>query len=149
MKISTKGRYAVRCMLNLAIHQDSDAIPISRIAAQEDISPNYIEQLFLQLKKKGLVKSQRGRGGGYKLARKPARIPVSEIIEEVEGPIVTVSCVIDGECDRYDICTTKYLWEILSNKIKDILDDTTLQDLCDMARDRMGGDVKHKLNFNI
>ncbi|MDA3792836.1 MAG: Rrf2 family transcriptional regulator [Elusimicrobia bacterium] len=149
MKISTKGRYAVRCMLNLAIHQEIKSIPVARIAKQEDISPNYIEQLFLQLKNKGLVKSQRGRGGGYKLAKKPSQIPISEIIEEVEGPIVTVSCIIDGDCDRYDICTTKYLWQILSNKIKEILDETTLQDLCEMARDKMGGDIKHKLNFNI
>jgi Rrf2 family protein len=148
MKISTKGRYAMRCILNLAIHQAEESIPISRIAEQEDISSNYIEQLFLKLKNRGLVRSVRGRSGGYILAKKPEQITVADVIEAAEGPLLNVACLEKG-CERYEICTTKFLWEIVSKKIKYILTSTTLSDLCDMARDKMGGDLKHKLVFNI
>lgn len=145
MKISTRGRYALRCMLNMALKQDEKAKPISRISEQEGISSNYIEQLFLQLKKGGLIESKRGRGGGYKLARKPARIPVSEIIEIVEGPIIAVDCVENGKCERYEICATKYLWEILSSKLNEVLDGITLRDMCEIARDELNGDIENKL----
>ena len=149
MKISTKGRYAVRCVLNLAIHRSEDSIPISRISKQENISANYIEQLFLKLKKEGLVISVRGRNGGYRIGKKPQHIKITQIIEAVEGPIIASDCVVSDDCARYDICTTKYLWKILSKKVKEVLDKISLQDLCNMARDKFTGDLKHKLTFNI
>ncbi len=149
MKISTRGRYAVRCMLNLAIHSSEDSVPVSRISKQEGISANYIEQLFLKLKKQKLVTSVRGRSGGYSLLKDPADINIAEIIEAVEGPIVTVHCVSTGKCKRYKVCTTKFLWEALSAKIKNLLEKTTLKDLCDTARDKMGGELDHKLTFSI
>ncbi len=149
MKISTRGRYAVRCMLNLAIHSSEDSVPVSRISKQEGISANYIEQLFLKLKKKKLVTSIRGRSGGYRLMKNPSDINIAEIIEAVEGPIATVHCVTKGECKRYKMCTTKFLWETLSIKIKEMLEKTTLKDLCDTARDKMGGELEHKLTFSI
>ncbi|MGM0568189.1 MAG: RrF2 family transcriptional regulator [Elusimicrobiota bacterium] len=149
MKISTKGRYAVRCMLNLAIHGGEPSVPVSRISKEEDISANYIEQLFLKLKKAGLVESVRGRSGGYRLLKEPEEITAAGIIEAVEGPIVTVDCVREGNCERYDACTTKYLWEVLSKKIEEVLGNTTLKDLCDTARDKMGGDLEHRLSFDI
>ncbi len=136
-------------MLNLAIHAKDGTVPISRIAAQEEISPNYIEQLFLKLKEHGLVESIRGRSGGYKLSKPPKKITVAEIITAVEGPIKAVSCAFNGNCKRYEICTTKFLWEQLSRKINSLLEDITLQDLCEMGREKMSGDLGHKLIFNI
>jgi len=148
MKISTKGRYAVRCMLNLAVNQTDGSVSVSKIAEQEKISSNYIEQLFLKLKEKNLVKSVRGRSGGYKLAGAPGKITMAQVIEAVEGPIVAVDCVRSRNCERYEGCITKYLWELLSDKIKEALDKTTLQDLLDIARDKMSP-RKHRHTFNI
>ncbi len=149
MRISTKGRYAVRCMINLAIHGPVESVPISRISKEEGISANYIEQLFLKLKQNNLLESIRGRSGGYRLLRSPDKINIADIIEAVEGPIVAVHCVADGDCSRYDICTTKFLWRMLTEKIRGVLEQTTLKDLCDTARDEMGGDLAHKLSFSI
>ncbi|MFC2048931.1 RrF2 family transcriptional regulator [Elusimicrobiota bacterium] len=149
MKISTKGRYAVRCMLNLAIHYDKELQPISQMSKQEDISPNYIEQLLLKLNKAGLVESIRGRSGGYRLLKKPEKITIAKIIEIVEGPIILTDCVGRMTCKREPVCTTKYLWCELSKKIEDIFVNVTLKDLCEMAKKVSGGELTDKVIVGI
>jgi len=138
MKISTQGRYTVRCVLNVALRGRNVAVPISEISREEEISSNYIEQLFLKLKERGIMSSVRGRNGGYRLSRDTAEISIAEIIEAVEGPIVTVECIKTGDCERMNICTTKFLWEKISKEISDILAGISLADMCVMARNAMG-----------
>ncbi|MFC2061931.1 RrF2 family transcriptional regulator [Elusimicrobiota bacterium] len=142
MKLTTKGRYAVRCMLHLALNNSGRTVPVSKIAQHDTISSNYVEQLFLMLNKKGLIESVRGRNGGYRLAEKPENISMAKIIEVVEGPIVTVECSSEKKkCKRYSSCDTKYLWEAVSERVKNVLDDINLKDLCCMLNDGVKGET--------
>lgn len=140
MQLSTKGRYAVRAMLDLALNQKEAPISIGDISRRQEISSQYIEQLLYKLKKKGLVKSVRGSRGGYELARDPKDITAGDIIRVVEGPIDPVYCVNPEEfkkeeCHRAELCATHVLWVTLGEKIAEVLDGTTLDDLCKVANE--------------
>lgn len=132
IKLSTKGRYGTRLMLNLAKHYNDgkDAIILKSVSDEEDISIRYLEQIIIPLKISKLVKSIRGAGGGYTLARKPSQIKVSEILQALEGTCCLVDCVEDGDyCDRTKKCATHDVWEKASDLLHDFFDKTTLQEL--------------------
>lgn len=136
IRISTRGRYALRAMVDLALHDDG---PVARqdIAERQAISADYVAQLFRQLGAAGLVEGVKGPGGGYILARDADEIHAGDIVEVVEGPIALVYCVDpqdESSCNRVDRCVTHLLWKRLSAVMKEFLDSITLQDLCEEAR---------------
>ncbi len=136
IQITTRGRYALRAMVDLAQHVDREPVPRQEIARRQAISADYVAQLFGQLQDAGLVEGVKGRGGGYRLARAPDQIRARDVIEAVEGPIALVHCVDPEEessCKRVDHCVTHLLWRRLSRAMREFLDQVTLQDLCDEA----------------
>jgi len=136
MRMSTRGRYALRAMVDLALHADEGPVLRRDIVARQEMSADYVAQLFRRLRAAGLVKGVKGPGGGYKLARDAVTIRAGDVVRAVEGPIAAVHCAIpSGErsCDRVDGCVTHLLWKELSEAIAEFLDAVTLQDLCDRA----------------
>lgn len=131
MKISTKGRYALRLMLDLALNDTGETIRIKDIAARQEISEKYLEQIIAVLNKAGYVKSVRGPQGGYRLARKPKDYTVGMILRLTEGSLAPVSCLDDdpNECTRQEDCVTLYIWEKLYAAINSVVDKYTLADL--------------------
>ena len=137
MRVSTRGRYALRALLDVASHADEGPVLRSDIAVRQEISAEYIAQLFRCLAAAGLVKGVKGPGGGYVLSRDPAAIRVGDIVRAAEGPIATVQCVdrdLHPPCHRLDRCVTRLMWAELSEAIESFLDSVTLKDLCDRAR---------------
>lgn len=140
MKLTTKGRYAVTAMLDLAIHGQSGPVCLGDVAARQDISLAYLEQLFTRLRKHGLVESTRGPGGGYCLGKDAAKISVAMIVNAVDEPLDTTRCSGERDCQRGERCLTHQLWEDLSRHIIGYLDGVTLaalaarQDVKDVAR---------------
>jgi Rrf2 family cysteine metabolism transcriptional repressor len=135
MQISTKGRYALRAMVDLGLHIDRGPVLRKDIAERQEISSDYIGHLFAKLRKAGFVESIKGPGGGYVLARDADEIRVGDIIRAVEGPIALVQCV---GCHRMDGCVTHPLWKKLSESVADVLDSVTLKDLSDQAGEPNG-----------
>ncbi|NOZ11457.1 MAG: Fe-S cluster assembly transcription factor [Gammaproteobacteria bacterium] len=129
MKLTTKGRYAVTAMLDLAIHFDKGAVTLAQIAARQGISLSYLEQLFARLRRQGLVKSTRGPGGGYTLAMVPDKISVAEIIIAINEQIDATRCGGDQNCSSDERCLTHYLWEDLSERIREFLSGISLAEL--------------------
>ncbi len=137
IRISTRGRYALRAMVDLALHSNDGPVLRHNIAARQGISAAYIAQLFQRLCASGLADGVKGPGGGYILARDAATISAGDVIQAVEGPVAVVQCTLPGNetfCNRMDRCTTFPLWKRLSATISEVLDSVTLQDLCDEAR---------------
>lgn len=133
MKISTKGRYALRLMLDLAKNHTGEMIRIKEIATRQGISEKYLEQIIAILKKAGYVKSLRGSQGGYRLAKKPEAYTVGMILRLTEGNMAPVACLEDEEnlCDMAENCISIRLWEMLYEAITGVIDKVTLQDLLD------------------
>lgn len=132
MKISTKGRYGLRILLDLALHEGSSPRMIRDIAESQQISEKYISRLIIELRKAGMVKSVRGAKGGYKLARTPKYLTVLDIVEVMEGPIAIVDCVAEPNiCLRLSACATREIWTKLNNEIRESLAKVTLQDIVD------------------
>lgn len=132
IRLSTKGRYGTRLMLNLANHYSNghEAVILKHVSNAEQISIRYLEQIIIPLKINKLVKSIRGAGGGYTLARHPAEIKVSEILSALEGSCDLVECVEDDEfCSRADGCAAHEIWAKASRMLKDYFEQTSLQDL--------------------
>jgi Rrf2 family iron-sulfur cluster assembly transcriptional regulator len=129
MKLTTKGRYAVTAMLDLALHFDQGAVTLAEIAKRQGISLSYLEQLFAKLRRNGLVDSVRGPGGGYNLARMPQEITVASIIVAINENIDARKCGGEKNCDGEFKCMTHQLWEDLSTRISDFLTSITLGDL--------------------
>lgn len=131
MKLSTKGRYGVRAMFDLALHQGEGPIPLRDIAARQNISENYLEQLVSTLRNEGLVNSVRGAHGGYLLAKDTEEITLGDIIRALEGPVALSECVgIEGsECEQESDCVVKLIWRQVKEEIDGVLDSITLQDL--------------------
>ena len=130
MKISTKGRYALRLMLDLAINHTGNFIPLKAVAQRQDISDKYLEQIIHQLSKSGLVQSARGAQGGYRLTRAPEEYTAGEILRLVEGSLVPVACLEYGaHCEHTDTCMTIDLYRKMQKSIDDVVDNTTLVDL--------------------
>ena len=131
MKLSTKGRYGVKAMVELAINHGTGPISIKTISERQNISENYLELLFSTLKKAGLIKSLRGAQGGYILAKEPKEIRISDIINVLEGPIEIANCLDGNVCENEDYCATRLLWEKIKNSIDEVMSSITLQDIVD------------------
>lgn len=131
LKISTKGRYALRLMLDLALHNNGEFIRIKAIAARQEISEKYLEQIISILNRAGYVKSARGAQGGYRLAHDPKEYTVGMILRLTEGSLSPVSCLEDeiNQCPRQEGCATLDLWKQLDDAIKGVVDHVTLADL--------------------
>lgn len=134
IRLSTKGRYGTRLMLNLANNYSNgnEAIILKSVSEDENISIRYLEQIIIPLKINKLVKSIRGAGGGYILARHPSKIKLSDILDSLEGTMSLVECVEDKDyCDRTNICATHDIWKEASSMLQDYFESLTLQDLAD------------------
>jgi len=131
MKLTSKGRYAVTAILDLAFHQESGPVSLSHIAQRQDISLSYLEQLFTRLRKRRLVKSTRGPGGGYSLNRPANRIAVAEVIAAVDEATDSTRCSGAGNCHAGQQCLTHDLWDDLGQQILAFLGEVSLQDLLD------------------
>ena len=131
MKISTKGRYALRLMLDIALNDAKTPVRIKDIAERQQISDKYLEQIVSSLNKAGFVKSLRGPQGGYRLTKKPEEYTVGMILRLIEGSLALVACLDDdiNNCTRADRCPTLILWEKLYDAISEVVDNITLADL--------------------
>jgi len=134
MKISTKGRYGLQALIDLATHGDEKCISVSSIAQRQGISEHYLEQLLSQMNRAGFVKSVRGLYGGYKLNRPAEEITVAEILRILEGPMYPVECLSDLEADlcgsgNCNGCVTRPVWKKLYDSINEVLESYTLSDL--------------------
>jgi Rrf2 family iron-sulfur cluster assembly transcriptional regulator len=132
MKLTSKGRYAVTAILDLAFHSDTGPVSLAEISKRQNISLSYLEQLFTRLRKQNIVSSTRGPGGGYSLGRPADQIAVAEVIAAVDE-IVTTGCASEGSCDDGDQCLAHELWVELSQQIHDFLHGISIQDLMDEA----------------
>ncbi|NLC20206.1 MAG: Rrf2 family transcriptional regulator [Clostridiales bacterium] len=154
MKLSTKGRYGLRAVIDLAMHDHEDAVALSQIAERQGISMNYLEQLIARLKKAGIVNGIRGAQGGYKLAVAADKISVGDILRALEGDLSPVDCseVIATEsttgCSNADTCVAKYVWKRITDSINEAVDGIMLSELVDESRkiqaDSNGNDTKAK-----
>ena len=138
MKLTTRGRYAVTAMLDLAIHGGEDPITLADISARQEISLSYLEQLFSKLRREDLVRSIRGPGGGYQLAREHDRIFVAQIIDAVDESIDATNCQGRGDCNHGEVCLTHHLWQDLSDQIHGFLSGISLGDLVNRGGYRKG-----------
>lgn len=131
MKISTKGRYALRIMADLAIHDNGEYIRLKDIAERQSITLKYMEQIMPLLTKAGYVKSYRGNNGGYMLARKPEEYTAGDILRTTEGSLAPIACIEDNpnRCQRKECCTTLSFWEGMWDVINEYVDSITLADL--------------------
>lgn len=136
--ISSKGRYALRVMLDMAEHNGDGYLRLSDIAKRQDISRKYLESIMPELCKNGLVESALGKSGGYRLTRRPEEYRIGQILWAAEGKLALVACVArDGKkCEQTDICYTLPFWQGLEQRISDYVDGVTLQDLLNMKTER-------------
>ena len=133
MIVSTKGRYALRVMVYFVLHGGEDYIPLKEIAEAEGISQKYLESIMTTLSKAGFVDAVHGKGGGYRLNRKPEEYTVGSILKLTEGSLATVSCTTQGPsaCSRATCCHTLPMWERLDNMVENFFEGITLKDLVD------------------
>jgi len=132
LKVSTKGRYGLRAIVDLAMNDKEGQVSLKSVAERQGISENYLEQLFSSLKKSGLVKSIRGAQGGYMLAKSADKITVGDVLRSLEGSLCPVDCMdldLPAGCDRADTCVTAPVWAKLRDKINEVVDSFTIADL--------------------
>lgn len=143
MKISTKGRYALRLMIDLALNDTGENVSIKAISARQNISTKYLEQIISMLNRAGYVKSERGSNGGYKLTKKPEEYTVGMILRLTEGSLAITTCTEDeqNQCERYGTCPTVHLWEKLNNAISNVVDNITIADLAEEERSALNNFV--------
>jgi len=136
MKVSTKGRYALRLMIDIAMHEGADPVRIKDISKRQEVSEKYLEQIIAVLNKAGYVKSIRGPKGGYLLAKKPKDYTAGMILRLTEGSMAPVSCLEfeENDCPRQEQCATLELWKRLDTAIKDVVDSVTLEDLVEWQK---------------
>ncbi|WP_448549684.1 Fe-S cluster assembly transcriptional regulator IscR [Thalassotalea fusca] len=137
MKLTSKGRYAVTAMLDVAIHAEQGPVPLADISERQGISLSYLEQLFSKLRKHGLVHSIRGPGGGYRLGRCSAQIAVADVISAVDESINATRCGGKGDCQSGNQCLTHSLWVDLSHRIEEFLQSISLSELVEQRNVRM------------
>jgi len=147
MKISTRGRYATRAMLDLALHYGKVPVLLKDISARQGISLRYLEQIISPLVAAKIVVSTRGPRGGVMLARQPKKIKLSEVIQVLEGPIVPVECVENpGVCTRASSCVARDVWTDMAKAMCGVLESTSLQDLVERQEKKRAG---RELQYNI
>lgn len=141
MKVSTKGRYALRLMVDLALYDSGEYISLRDVSERQEVSMKYMEQIVSQLTKAGFLLSVRGPQGGYKLARQPRYYTVGEILRVTEGSLAPVSCldIVPNPCPRAPICSTLSFWEGLYAELSDYVDRVTLEHLLDQEKERIAG----------
>jgi len=155
MRLSTKSRYGLRAMFDMAYHSGTLPAQIKNISRRQNISPRYLEQIFQDLKKGGLLKSRRGPQGGYFLSRKPQDITVKEILDAAEGNMAMVDCSRSGKgckkvCDFDNQCVTQKVWNEASKRLNDYLASITLKDLCDQGKEMgMEKELDHRFMYFI
>lgn len=139
MKISTKGRYAVRVMLDLALQNADECVKVKDIAARQGISEKYLEQIIAVLNKAGYVTGIRGARGGYRLAREPKKYTVGMILRLTEGSMAPVACLEEGapECERCETCETLGVWKELYAAVNQVIDNVTIADLVEKRKKRL------------
>lgn len=137
MRLTTKGRYAVTAMLDLAIHAKQGPVSLSDISGRQEISLSYLEQLFAKLRRNHLVSSVRGPGGGYQLSRDGVDINVAQVVDAVNESMDVTRCEGRGDCQRGEACLTHHLWDDLSDQIHSFLENITLQSLVDRQEIRI------------
>ncbi|WP_119394324.1 Fe-S cluster assembly transcriptional regulator IscR [Salinibius halmophilus] len=133
MRLTTKGRYAVTAMLDLALHAQKGPVSLSDISDRQNISLSYLEQLFAKLRRADLVSSVRGPGGGYLLGKGSDEISVAVVVEAVSESMDATRCQGNHDCQSGDVCLTHHLWQDLSAQIRQFLDDISLADLVNRA----------------
>ena len=140
MIVSTKGRYALRVMIDLAEHQAERYVPLKEVAERQEISEKYLENILKVLVQNGFLEGLRGKGGGYRLTRQPQEYPLGEILMLTEGSLAPVSCLVPGApaCERLPNCRTYTMWKNLNDMIADYFGKITLADLA--APDEAGND---------
>ncbi len=132
IKISTRGRYGLEAILDLAIHVSEGPVNLKSISERQGISDKYLEQLFIALKRDKIVDSIRGAQGGYILSKDPGDISVKDVLDVLEGPLAPVDCIIEdkeNQCDRFEGCVTKVLWKKLMDELNSITESVTIGDL--------------------
>ena len=149
MKISTKGRYALRLMMDLAENNTGSPISLKDVAKRQDISDKYLEQIISILNKAGYVRSVRGAQGGYMLKMEPQNYTVGMILRQTEGSLAPVACIEDDEivCDRQQQCVTSIVYKKINDAISGVVDNITLQDLVDWQNEKNGNyvDIRKKV----
>lgn len=149
MRLTTKGRFAVTAMVDLAMRGDHNPVTLAGISERQKISLSYLEQLFGKLRRNNIVSSVRGPGGGYRLARPANQIPISEIILAVDEPLDATSCGGKGDCMDGNECITHDLWQGLTKTIYAYLAEVTLQEMVDAQKKDRTGAVNVKLSPNM
>ena len=138
MKLSTKGRYGLRAYIDLAKNSGKGPVSIGSIAARQDISERYLEQLMAKLKKAGLVKSVRGAGGGYALAKPPGEVSAGDVLRALEGSLEPVVCAAfhpEEECPVQENCVTKYVWQKVNESVSRTVDHIMIDTLLEKSRE--------------
>ena len=135
MKLSTKGRYGLRALIDLALYSENETVSIQSIARRQNISDSYLEQLMRKLRSAGLIVSVRGAQGGYKLARPANEISVGDVLRALEGSLEAVTCGgEDNSCQGADLCVTRFVWERINSSIRDTVDSIKLSQLVEESR---------------
>lgn len=135
MKISTKGRYALRMLIDLAAHKEDSFVSLKDVAQRQNISKKYLEQIVPMLNSSGLLRTTRGNRGGYMLAKSAREITVGDVLRAAEGTLAPVSCLdhSPNDCPRAESCSTLFVWEGLYKAVTEYLDSITLQDIADRS----------------
>ena len=158
MKLTTKTRYGVRALFDMAYHAGTLPVQVKDISRRQEISPRYLEQIFQVLKKAGLLRSKRGPQGGYALSRPPAEITLLDIIAATEGRITLLDCTEEGPgkkgectpCTRMDHCPTQSLWAEAGQHLEAYFASVTLKDICDKAREQgIERELDHRFMYFI
>ena len=149
MRITSKGRYAVTAMLDIAIHQADGMVSVKEIARRQNISEPYLEQLLGSLRKSGMLLSQRGPGGGYALTDSPSKIGVSSVLEAVGEGVDVTRCEGSGDCNNGHMCLTHNLWASLSHQIDSFLSRVTLDELFAKKNEDVGEGVLDQLDRTL
>ena len=138
MKLSTRGRYGTKALLDLALHWGNEPVPLKDVARRQNISLHYLEHLIAPLIAAGIVGSTRGARGGVQLVRPPHEVKLSEVIQLLEGSTAPVECINNPEsCPRYDLCVTRDIWDEMKKAIDGVLESTTLQDLVERQKKKV------------
>ena len=150
MKISTKGKYGLRAMIDLAQYSEQEAVSISSIAQRQKISESYLEQLVAKLKKARLVVSTRGAAGGYRLARSASEISVGDVLRALEGDVRAVICTAQTEegCEGEELCVTKYVWQRINESIEKTVDEMMLDQLVAESRKAQEKAKNHDVDYS-
>lgn len=143
MKLSTRGRYALRMMLDIALHPDEASVSLKSIAQRQEISVKYLEQIVTPLVRGGYLRANRGAQGGYQLNRPPEDYTVGMILRVIEGSLAPVACLEDTDCicERQGHCVTVEVYRKIDDAIDSVVDNITLKDLVDMQHQKWGGET--------